>query len=185
MLVHPLCHILLCKMVWWRHRMETFSSLLVFCADNSPVTGEFPAQRPVTRNFEVFFDSCLNRQLSKQSGDFRRGRAHYAVTVMGHAVWWPVPRLLSVYVNNAILQLIPRSDIRRWNLTVTYLQMIYWPDTCLYLTIMPSKMTGLIKKQHCMDMELARNLSKNWPKIPWIPLRHGNWKGTYKNKRWR
>ena len=51
---------------WWRYRMETFSALLVFCAGNSPVTGEFPAQRPVTRSFGVFFDLHLNQQLSKQ-----------------------------------------------------------------------------------------------------------------------
>ena len=35
--------------------METFSALLAFCAGNSPVTGEFPSQRPVTRSFDVFF----------------------------------------------------------------------------------------------------------------------------------
>ena len=29
--------------------------------------GEFPAQRPVTRSFDVFFDLCLNKRLSKQS----------------------------------------------------------------------------------------------------------------------
>ena len=34
---------------------------------NSPVTGEFPSQRPVTRSFDVFFDLHLNKQLSKQS----------------------------------------------------------------------------------------------------------------------
>ena len=33
---------------------------------NSPATGEFPSQRPVTRCFEVFFDLRLNNQLSKQ-----------------------------------------------------------------------------------------------------------------------
>ena len=33
---------------WWRHQMETFSALLALCAGNAPVTGEFPAQRPVT-----------------------------------------------------------------------------------------------------------------------------------------
>ena len=32
-----------------------------------PVTGEYTAQRPVTRNFAVFFDLRLNRWLSKQS----------------------------------------------------------------------------------------------------------------------
>ena len=45
---------------WWRHKMETFSALLAICAGNSPVTGEFPTQRPVTRSFDVFFDLRLN-----------------------------------------------------------------------------------------------------------------------------
>ena len=52
---------------WWRHQMETFSALLAICAGNSPVPGEFPAQRPVTRSFDVFFDLCPNKRLSKQS----------------------------------------------------------------------------------------------------------------------
>ena len=52
---------------WWRHQMETFSALLALCAGNSPVIGEFPAQRPVTRSFDVFFDLRLNKRLSKQS----------------------------------------------------------------------------------------------------------------------
>ena len=52
---------------WWRHQMETFSALLAICAGNSPVPGEFPAQRPVTRGFDVFFDLRLNKRLSKQS----------------------------------------------------------------------------------------------------------------------
>ena len=52
---------------WWRHQMETFSALLALCAGNSPVTAEFPSQRPVKRSFDVFFDLCLNKRLSKQS----------------------------------------------------------------------------------------------------------------------
>ena len=47
--------------------MEAFSTLLALCAGNSPVPGEFPAQRPVTRSFDIFFDLCLNKRLSKQS----------------------------------------------------------------------------------------------------------------------
>ena len=54
------------KIPWWRHQMETFSALLALCAGNSPVTSEFPAQRPVTWSFDVFFDLRLNQQLSKQ-----------------------------------------------------------------------------------------------------------------------
>ena len=52
---------------WWRHQLETYSALLGICAGNSPVTGDFPAQRPVTRSFDVFFDRRLIKRLSKQS----------------------------------------------------------------------------------------------------------------------
>ena len=45
---------------WLRHQMETFSALLLaLCARNSPVTGESPSQRPVTRSFDIFFELCL------------------------------------------------------------------------------------------------------------------------------
>ena len=46
--------------------VETFSTLLAICAGNSPVTGEFPAQRPVMWSVDVFFDLLLNKRLSKQ-----------------------------------------------------------------------------------------------------------------------
>ena len=46
--------------------METFSALLAICAGNSPVPGEFPTQRPVTRSFDVYFDLRPNKWLSKQ-----------------------------------------------------------------------------------------------------------------------
>ena len=46
--------------------METISALLAFSAGNSPVSGEFPSQRPVTRSFDVFFDLCPKKRLGKQ-----------------------------------------------------------------------------------------------------------------------
>ena len=48
---------------WGRRQMETFSALLANCAGNSPLTGEFSTQRPVTRSFDL----RLNKPLSKQS----------------------------------------------------------------------------------------------------------------------
>ena len=39
--------------------METCSALLAICAGNSPAASEFPAQRPVTRSFDVLFDLLL------------------------------------------------------------------------------------------------------------------------------
>ena len=53
---------------WWRHQMETFSALLAICARNSPVPGELPTQRPLTRSFDVYFYQRPNKRLSKQSG---------------------------------------------------------------------------------------------------------------------
>ena len=52
---------------WWRDQMETFPAFLALCVGNSPATGEFPTQRPVTRSFGVFFDLRLNKRLAKQS----------------------------------------------------------------------------------------------------------------------
>ena len=75
--------------------METFSTLLALCAGNSPVTGEFPAQRPVMRNFDVSLiyvriNGWLN---NREAGDFRRHRAHYDAIVMVGWGWedtvWP------------------------------------------------------------------------------------------------
>ena len=43
------------------------SALLALCAGNSPVTGEIPSLRPVSRSFDVFFDLRLNKSLSKHS----------------------------------------------------------------------------------------------------------------------
>ena len=60
---------------WWRHQKETFSALLVICAGNSPVAGEFPAQRPVTRSFDVN---------TGVAGDLKRHCAHYDVIVMSY-----------------------------------------------------------------------------------------------------
>ena len=52
---------------WWRHQMETFPALLAVCEGNpSPVTGGFPSQRPVARNFNAFVDQRINKRLNKQ-----------------------------------------------------------------------------------------------------------------------
>ena len=74
--------------------METFFALLAICAGNSPISGEFLAQRQLTRSFDVFFDLRLNKRLSKyrEAGDLRRYRAHYDVSVM-----WNVSTTVTVH----------------------------------------------------------------------------------------
>ena len=64
--------------------METYSALLAICAGNSLVTGEFPAQRPVMRSFDVsFICTWINVWVNKgYAGDLRGHHAHYNVSVM-------------------------------------------------------------------------------------------------------
>ena len=71
---------------WWRHQMETFSDLLAICAGNSPITGEFPSQRPVTGvlTFSLICAWTNSWVNNRDAGFLRRTRAHYDVTVM----WW-------------------------------------------------------------------------------------------------
>ena len=54
-------------MSWWRHQMDTFLRVTGHLCGEFTGPGEFPAQRPVTRSFEVFFHLRPNKRLSKQS----------------------------------------------------------------------------------------------------------------------
>ena len=78
--------------------MKISSAVLAFSVwGNSPVTDEFPVQSPVTRSFDVFFDLCVNQQLSKQwdAGDLRRHCAHYGVIVMYSIIRGAHPKIPS------------------------------------------------------------------------------------------
>ena len=105
-------HNLKCHLSWWRHQMETFSALLAICSGNSPVTGEFPAQRAASRSFDVFFYPRLNKWLSEQSRCWwfetssRPLWRHYNVFKLWlssgrltncHVVYWPWHYLIIYY----------------------------------------------------------------------------------------
>ena len=67
---HVLCPYCAMNDALWKIMMS--SSGNIFCVTglfgwNSPVTGEFPSQRPVAQNFDVFFELHLNKRSSKQS----------------------------------------------------------------------------------------------------------------------
>ena len=92
------------KWSWWRHQMETFSALLAICAGNSPVPGEFPTQRPVTRSFDVYFDLRPNKRFSKQSWG-----------------WWFVTLSCSLWRHlNVIMQHTIRGSLQEWLLSAKY-----------------------------------------------------------------
>ena len=88
--------------------MKTFSALLALSNGESPVTGGFPLQRPVTRGFAVFFDSSLYKRLGKQS----RRR------------WFETPlRLLWRHCNTTTLA----------DLTNTLFSKLCWGVCCVFL----------------------------------------------------
>ena len=115
---------------WWRHQMETFSALLAICAGNSPVPGEFPTQRPVTRSFDVFFDLRLNKWFSKQSWG-----------------WWfetlscPLWRHCNGAVRHSKLWKCRRDLVRSDTWLRPYTQLIHL-DT-IYISTPPKSMTGV------------------------------------------
>ena len=117
---------------WWRHQMKTFSALLALCAGNSPVTGEFLPQRPVTQRFDVFFDLHRNKRSSKQLWGWwfetpsRSLWRHCNDTTRFHHYPWG---LLHLYWRNA-----PVVVKKHWRIWVNnfqgsncILEMIEWP----------------------------------------------------------
>ena len=136
------CHFSVTRIIsWWRHQMETFSALLALCEGNSPVAGEFPAQRPVTRSFDVFFDLRLNERLSKQSWGWWSETPPRSLwrqcNVMPHVYYitsnnqmftkvWEVdnPRA-SIYWQIRLLPTIKLNTICRRHATMYYIQHLF------------------------------------------------------------
>ena len=93
---------------WWRHQMETSSALLAICAGpRSPVNSPHKGQWRGALMFSlicVWINGWVN---NRETGDLRRYRAHYDVTVMHktrdviyHACprlgWWCLQNFLHI-----------------------------------------------------------------------------------------
>ena len=126
--------------------MGKFSELLAICAGNSPVPGEFPALRPVTRSFDDFFDLHPNKLLSKQwwgwwfetpSCPLRRHRNEMA-TILAYGNF----KCIHLNGNDIIpirisTKIVRRSQIslapnRRQAITLTNAYLAHW---CIYVAI--------------------------------------------------
>ena len=70
-------------MTWWCNEMKTFSALLALPAENPPITGGFPLQRPLTGAlmFSLICAWTTGWAYNRDPDDFRRHLAHYVVTV--------------------------------------------------------------------------------------------------------
>ena len=135
---------------WWRHQMETFSTLLAICAGNSPVHGEFPTQRPVMQSF-VFFDLRLNKRLSKQSWG-------WWFEILSHPLWCHCNVLLFHIIRQ-------QSMLRNIALTSQNTQLpiledfnsligpTSWPKRCCQINLVESFYKFFIKR-YVYDKEL-------------------------------
>ena len=72
------------QLTWWRHRMETFSALLTFCAGNSPVPVNSPhkGQWRGALMFSLIWTSTNGLVNNREAGDLRRHRAHYVIVMI-------------------------------------------------------------------------------------------------------
>ena len=87
------------NVIKWKH----FSALLALCAGNSPVTGELPWERPVTRSFYVSFGVRLNKVLSKQS------RRRWFETPL-RSLWRHCNDISISYISSNVANMLPYSN---------------------------------------------------------------------------
>ena len=139
---------------WWRHQMETFSMLLAICAGNSPVTGELPAQRPVTRSFDVFLDLRLNERLSKQSLGWwfeTPSRTLWDVTVMMlGSLWrfnWNIPGEFGEYHCHSWTGSLHRQVIRSYGIDYAKQRVPVVPEDVFWLSVPSQCWSEMIKMQ--------------------------------------
>ena len=116
---------------WWRHQMETFYSLLALCEGNSPVIGEFPSQRQVTQSFNVslIYAWTSGWENHRDTGDWRRHRAHYNVTVLDMGADVLVPCVVRSSVTTEWLCKI------KWSVSCTEMYPKYFVPSQCWATI--------------------------------------------------
>ena len=122
--------------------MMTSSSGNIFrvtglCAVHTPVTGEFPSQKPVTRIFDVFLDLRPNKRSSKESRGWWFGTPSRSLWRYCNVNRWTdwygsglFPKSLSSYMVWApnFQSLWPSGVIWRHTPLWTLVQVIIWTD---------------------------------------------------------
>ena len=120
--------------------MEKTPALLDLCAWNSPLTGEFPAQRPVTRSFDVFFDLRLNKRLSKQTWGW----------------WFETPSCLSWLHCNA-----PRESYNILNMDPN-IKIKHNKTVCIFYGIYRMYSTQCCRVTECGDSDRDQHWFRKW-----------------------
>ena len=155
---------------WWRHQMETFSALLALCAGNSPVTGQFPSQRSMSRGL-VFSLICAwtNGWVNnRHAGDLGRNRAHYDVTVMVWQVDETEDRLIIISIETGALCDQPTTK-SIWIINLA--KALWWPHN-------ERDSVSNHQSHDCLPNRLFSRRSKKTSKLRVTGLCVGNSPGT-------
>ena len=155
--------------------MVTFSALLVICAGTSSVTGEFPAQRLMTRSFDVFFDLHLNKRLSKQSWGWwfeTKSRPSWRHCIEISLKFVPQGPVNNIPTLVQIMAIVPsrRQAIIWTNGGILYWRTYAWLFVCVIICLREYRGSWLGKAQCCKNaLPIARSLSHKF----------SNGKGSY------
>ena len=177
----------------WKH----FPRYWPFVRGNSPVTGEFPSQRPVTRCFDVFFDLRLNKWLNEQSWGWwfempsRSLWRHCNGVESRHSINWndyplKVCSCLSLCANHSVLGDIKCSILQVNNKLSSKIKLwVYIPwaiiwitDTHLYIC---TRNEGIVwqDSDHLHEFQATKKLCPIFQQtLPWNPVILYQWSLT-------
>ena len=147
---------------WWRHKMETFSALLVICAGihrwlvNSPHSGQWCR----ALMFSLVFAWVNGRVNNREAGDLGRHLAHHDVTVM----MFGISIYSTIHLTNVLQNLncwyawcgliFPNVHLHTIFLLVARNTMHYklsypqWPLVYITTAYVKGKRMGFIHKHH-------------------------------------
>ena len=145
--------------------METPSALLALCAGNSPVTGEFPAQRPVTRIL-MFSLICawINGWVNnREAGNSRRQRTYYDDTVT-----WKIRFKCRMWIAaNTLPKKVCRFQCKEIGKYLQVRRTIYFKNVTVISDVYNSSIPGkIISNKYCFTLSISKlwnSLSKAVP----------------------
>ena len=125
---------------WWRHQMETFSTLLALCAGNSPgpVNYSHKSQWRGTLMFSLICAQINAWVNNREAGDLRRHRGHYDVNVMA--------------ITMCIMCIFFPEAFSEWVTLYCTISMAAW-ETEEYSTTTKRWLQTVSAVQHCAELQ--------------------------------
>ena len=175
-----MAHMVIYKHIMMTSSNRSISTLLALCVGNSPVTDEFPAQRPLMRSFDVFCDLRLDNGWVNncEVGDWRRHRTHYDVIMICCIYLWGAQSNSTVCAFSSLQSWILCSIMKYvfFSDHIHSCKVYEWRDMFFRFA------EQYIKSEHCNDdVTKSKHFPRYWPFVSghrWIRLIKKQWRGT-------